>query len=59
MIYHPLSTLTLAGVRGILVISTAQDVGKIQQLLGDGADLGLHLQYAVQPRPKRSRKLSS
>jgi glucose-1-phosphate thymidylyltransferase len=52
MIYYPLSTLMLAGIRDILVISTAQDVGKFEQLLGNGSGFGLNLQYAVQPRPE-------
>lgn len=51
MIYYPLSTLMLAGIREILIISTDSDVGRFQNLLGDGASMGIHLQYAVQPSP--------
>src|SRR5208283_5640287 len=51
MIYYPLSTLLLAGIRDILLISTPQDTPRFEQLLGDGARWGIELSYAVQPSP--------
>jgi glucose-1-phosphate thymidylyltransferase len=52
MIYYPLTTLMLAGMRDILVISTPEDTPRFEQLLGDGGDWGIRLSYAVQPRPE-------
>ena len=52
MVYYPLATLMLAGVREILVVSTPQDTPRFRELLGDGRDWGLALSYAVQPRPE-------
>src|SRR6202162_1139514 len=52
MIYYPLSTLMLAGIRDILLISTPEDVSRFQQFLGDGSRCGVNFQYVVQPRPE-------
>jgi glucose-1-phosphate thymidylyltransferase len=52
MIYYPLSTLMLAGIRDILIITTPEDQASFQRLLGDGRDLGINLTYAVQPKPE-------
>src|ERR1700687_5440709 len=52
LVYYPLSTLMLAGVRDILLISTPEDLPRFQQFLGDGSRFGLNFQYVVQPRPE-------
>ncbi|MFN3786035.1 MAG: sugar nucleotidyltransferase, partial [Thiothrix sp.] len=52
MIYYPLTVLMLTGIRDILVITTPEDAAQFQHLLGDGAQWGINLQYAVQPRPE-------
>ena len=52
MIYYPLSTLMLAGIRDILIITTPEDAAQFQRVLGDGSDFGVTLSYAVQPKPE-------
>ncbi len=52
MIYYPLSTLMLAGIRDILLISPPEDIGSYERLLGDGSQVGISIQYAVQPKPE-------
>ena len=52
MIYYPLSTLMLAGIRDILLISTPQDIGHFERVLGEGKQIGIRISYAVQPKPE-------
>src|SRR5258705_9112106 len=52
MVYYPLSTLMLAGIRDILLISTPEDIGGFERLLGYGSRLGISIRYAVQPNPE-------
>ena len=52
MIYYPLSVLMLAGIKEVLIISTARDIGGFEELLGDGSDIGMRLEYAVQEQPR-------
>jgi len=52
MIYYPLSVLMLAGIREVLIISTSQDIGRFEELLGDGSHLGMHFEYSVQKSPR-------
>jgi len=52
MIYYPLSVLMLADIREVLIISTERDIGSFRELLGDGSDIGMHLEYAVQEKPR-------
>jgi len=51
MVYYPLSTLMLAGIRKVLLISTPQDIGNFERVLGDGSQLGISISYAIQPHP--------
>ncbi len=52
MVYYPLSTLMLAGIRDVLLISTPEDIGGFERLLGDGSRIGISIRYAVQPKPE-------
>ncbi len=51
MVYYPLSTLMLAGIKDILIISTKEDIPKFQNLFGDGSEIGVNFEYAVQEKP--------
>lgn len=51
MIYYPMSVLMLAGIKEILIISTPQDIGRFEQIFGNGSDLGVHITYEVQLEP--------
>src|SRR5713226_1985087 len=52
MVYYPLSALMLAGIREVLLISTPEDIGGFERLLGDGSRIGISIQYATQPKPE-------
>ena len=58
MIYYPLSTLMLAGIRQVLLISTPEDISSFERVLGDGAQIGISITYAVQPHPADWRRPS-
>jgi dTDP-glucose pyrophosphorylase len=58
MIYYPLSTLMLSGIRKILIISTPEDISKYEYLLGNGSTIGLELSYKIQPSPENGPKHS-